>query len=978
AAEVEFSAEEYSPSRDFEVRIETAPSAGNIVLIPHRRGDDGTFMVLLSTKDAGEGRGLLPDGEPLDLLIIADTSGSMTDAQLSAQRAFIASLLESLGPKDRFNLLAFDVTAVWAFPDRVPVDAGTRERALDFIERRGALGWTDLELAFQEAMARARSTTHVVYVGDGIVTKGDADPVVFAENLKRMYGGQGSFHAVGVGSSYDLTSLRAIASLGQGSLHRGGSGKDECQMAAALLEEIATPGLRDIELAWDGIRVARVYPEILPNLPKGKEQFILGRYLVEDREQTGKLRVTGTLDGKAVSYEIPIAFPKADAGNSFIPRFWARMHLDYLLEQGRDPENIQKIIALSEDYQIITPYTSFLVLESDADRERFQVRKRFRMRGGEEFFAEGREAADYELARQQMLAAKLWRQNLRARFLQLYDGLGRGLMSAREIAPEEQTLSRRSGSLRVPGAGSGPMDWSGEQKLAFEANGSASYWFRDGADLFAGRLESFSDKKLDAMAKSEESFYAPFMEGAEELRRQLSADYGGLEEASQILELSSRGTVAAKSAAGLLPSRPATAAAPVMAYEGFYGGYGGRFAASEASFGRFRRGISQPPFTGLFPSPGGAIPAFEGKWPEEIRRIIERCNRRAVLSEMRGGLRVAVETDSIDARDRIRPTGRARCLIAPAAWAAVRNAAPTDIPRLEWFGEGVRGALDLGRLLGSRRKAQPRDGISYPSPFEQYFDWIEGSYGGHIPSLAREGDIAILTLVPKIGRGVEVRFRIDTRTSAVIEAASFSDGKPIGSVTFGEFITIGGATFPQRIERRDADGKVRTVTRIAYQALDGGIFADEMAKALAPIGRAIILSLPLPKLADAKTRAKEGEATLEDRWVLVNHFAATQRWDDVKENAAAVEALAEGKPGAAWIRLEVFLASRRNEEARLLALEMAKALAGTPCDGDFGLATALYQKASAVSQHLERLELLETLAPVFGRPDPRLEGMKTY
>ena len=40
------------------------------------------------------------------------------------------------------------------------------------------------------------------------------------------------------------------------------------------------------------------------------------------------------------------------------------------------------IIALSEEYNIITPFTSFLVLESDADRERFKVKRRFQIRDG--------------------------------------------------------------------------------------------------------------------------------------------------------------------------------------------------------------------------------------------------------------------------------------------------------------------------------------------------------------------------------------------------------------------------------------------------------------------------------------------------------------------------------------------------------------------------------------------------------------------
>src|SRR5262249_17304469 len=99
--------------------------------------------------------------------------------------------------------------------------------------------------------------------------------------------------------------------------------------------------------------------------------------------------------------------------------------LDALLEQGSSEAIKDEIIALSEEYNIITPYTSFLVLESDADRERFGVKKRFRMRDGEKFFAEGRENVRFDLVQQQMKRAGLWRANLRRDVLRDLAGLGR-------------------------------------------------------------------------------------------------------------------------------------------------------------------------------------------------------------------------------------------------------------------------------------------------------------------------------------------------------------------------------------------------------------------------------------------------------------------------------------------------------------------------------------------------------------------------
>ncbi len=98
---------------------------------------------------------------------------------------------------------------------------------------------------------------------------------------------------------------------------------------------------------------------------------------------------------------------------------------------------------MSEEFNILTPYTSLLVLESDADRERFKVKSRFRMRDGEKFFAQGRDNANYELKQQQMKRAGDWRLSLHRRVLQQFAGLGRDprwLQGQEDRAPRLEKL----------------------------------------------------------------------------------------------------------------------------------------------------------------------------------------------------------------------------------------------------------------------------------------------------------------------------------------------------------------------------------------------------------------------------------------------------------------------------------------------------------------------------------------------------------
>ena len=126
AASAEFEAEEFTPERDFELAVEldrTAP----LTVVPHLRGDDGYFMLLLSPdgSQAEWQRELVPENGPLDVLLIADTSASMDPVAREAQSAFVGAFLSLLGAKDHFRLMTCDVERRWFLRDRAPV---TEER----------------------------------------------------------------------------------------------------------------------------------------------------------------------------------------------------------------------------------------------------------------------------------------------------------------------------------------------------------------------------------------------------------------------------------------------------------------------------------------------------------------------------------------------------------------------------------------------------------------------------------------------------------------------------------------------------------------------------------------------------------------------------------------------------------------------------------------------------------------------------------
>ena len=128
---------------------------------------------------------------------------------------------------------------------------------------------------------------------------------------------------------------------------------------------INNPVLLHTQFSFSPDIITAVYPDPLPNLYKGQQLILSGRY-----DQPSD--VTLTLSGKAfnlpVTYEFPIHLADSnDIEKSFLPKIWAKQAIDKyaiefnLAESESEADSIQAIIdSLSICYGVIsTKFTSF-------------------------------------------------------------------------------------------------------------------------------------------------------------------------------------------------------------------------------------------------------------------------------------------------------------------------------------------------------------------------------------------------------------------------------------------------------------------------------------------------------------------------------------------------------------------------------------------------------------------------------------------
>jgi hypothetical protein len=1056
-ARVEFSAQDYTPTRDFELSCEIDGRQSDVVVVPHRRGDDGYFLLQLTPPVNASDfvREETPEGEPLSLVILCDTSASMNAEKRREQAELVAALLSSLGSDDRFQLGAVDVETTWASDKPLTPGATANDKAIGFLHERVSLGWTDLERAVREALRKSSPGTQVIYVGDGLATAGiapeDTDGSALVKRIERLMeqplaGDKASMarklHTVTVGNVNDLAVMRGMASVGGGSSRTISGEQTGSVVARELLNELARPGLSDLQVEFRGLKVAAVYPEKIPNLPEGTQQILVGRYLPTGKDQRGEVVVTGKRGIEPVRYAARVELANAEEGNSFVPRLWARSHLDRLLDQGTNDSIRDQILGLSEEFHIITPYTSLLVLETDADRERFGVKRRFEMRDGERFFAEGKAKINFELVEAQAKRSAEWRLELRRSALRMLSRMGRDPQVIARLAQvtgnrEAMRSDLDSDSVKAfDGASLYRLDLFGVQALP---KGRAT----GGMGLGMGELSGFGGGsslpslggEIDALGRlsnEEAAFFGDYAEGFEDLRKSddgsldnylaQHADasdfewrYRGLNNSRSYFMVEGRKSfVGAKeksfdtwedrdawdsSSLSLVVMHDSAQPSPEhMTYLGREGieGLAGIFGRGrKANRGNhYAWSESLPSTNSPFPLPGRPtnlarrvdVPA--GWSPEAVQRA-NQLLRREAFGKNPGGWKVRRDSVFYLPAWKIEVARRTHTVLASSSAWLTRTDDREAETLVNYCVDGERGCFSRMTKLGTSRSASSQEEREMPLGFED---------GSLVPLYAHrqqtkasveplgEGEVKIV--VRSQEDEVIEEITMDTSRSVVRRIQSFDQGRPSGARLYDDFVEIDGLWFAKSVSHRDSQDREEGKVLVEVQSLDAVMFEQRMRTELAERADVLFSRIPIVDSDIARQNAVDGKAGVDDYLSLIDADASRQQWDSMMRWLDALERVAVSpagmsKDGLRWLRLRAYRAAGRKEETRQGLLTLARQLADAVKQGRttidaLALSAHLWSEVRAVGSTDESLELLNILEPVHQRQDDQGKSLRNW
>jgi Ca-activated chloride channel family protein len=355
-------------SRGFRLLVAPAQKELGVHLVAHQpdAAGPGTFLLLIHPPHEGE----LAKPMPKTVTFVLDVSGSMNEhGKIEQARRALLQCLGALGPEDHFNILTFS-TGVEAFR-RAPVPATAQERAAarEFVTAIRARGGTNIDEALQRALAQEtpNSLHQILFLTDGLPTVGVTDPLLIRKRLEALNTDARRIFALGVGFDVNTHLLDSIADDTRALSRYIAPDEDLELKVSSLFESISHPVLAELVLDFDGAAVHDVYPSQLPDLFLGQNLLILGRY-----RQHGAARVTlaGNAAGKPWSRTYAIELPqRTDDTTRYASALWANRKVGYLLDEirrhGESAELRDEVTALAKEYNLVTPYTSFLVIEDE-------------------------------------------------------------------------------------------------------------------------------------------------------------------------------------------------------------------------------------------------------------------------------------------------------------------------------------------------------------------------------------------------------------------------------------------------------------------------------------------------------------------------------------------------------------------------------------------------------------------------------------
>jgi Ca-activated chloride channel homolog len=359
------------PDIDFKLYFSKNSSQVGLSLLSYQTGkNDGYFLLSASPSIEIDKTNI----ENKDITFILDVSGSMSGEKLEQAKKALLYCVNNLNAGDYFNVIRFSTEAYSLFNSLEKADKQNINHAKKFIDDLKAVGGTNIEEAFSLAFKNYNKSNRphfVVFLTDGKPTIGEMNDDKLVKKILGTNKTNSRIFTFGIGDEINTHLLDKLTDATK-AWRTYVSDKEDIEIKVSnFYDKIQSPVLSDLKLDFDNVEVYQTYPKDLPDLFKGSNLLVFGRY-----KGNGKVKITlsGKLNGKQKEFTLQENFVSSDDEYNFIPPLWASRRIGYLLDlirlNGENKELIDEVTMLAREHGIITPYTSYLIMEDEEIRVR--------------------------------------------------------------------------------------------------------------------------------------------------------------------------------------------------------------------------------------------------------------------------------------------------------------------------------------------------------------------------------------------------------------------------------------------------------------------------------------------------------------------------------------------------------------------------------------------------------------------------------
>ena len=333
-ATVQFEASNIRPDRDFQLFFSTSEAEVGLHLLTQKKaGEDGWFLLFASP---GADVTKAEEANPKDVVFVLDCSGSMAGKKLEQARKALSFCVENLHDNDRFEVLRF-ATETEACFQKLTETRSARGKAQEWIQSTRPIGGTAIADALQNALKlRPEETTRpfiIIFLTDGQPTVGETNEDRIVASVAREGSAQTRIFCFGIGTDVNTHLLDKIAEKTRALSQFVLPEEDLEVKLSGFFSKIKEPLLTNLRITFpEAIRAAQMSPTPLPDLFRGDQLVLTGRYVGSGE---GEVALEGMLNGQPRRLVQRVQFPEASSGNEFVAQLWAMRRVGWLLDEIR-------------------------------------------------------------------------------------------------------------------------------------------------------------------------------------------------------------------------------------------------------------------------------------------------------------------------------------------------------------------------------------------------------------------------------------------------------------------------------------------------------------------------------------------------------------------------------------------------------------------------------------------------------------------